>query len=76
MTVIRKEQKERLKNVLLRVSIPAQLMSELKKTQKLCRENKLYFDVKPDIIAAVEKAIEEALVIVSEEKKRQSEKNA
>jgi hypothetical protein len=76
MTVIRKEQKERLKNVLLRVSIPAQLMSELKKTQKLCRENKLYFDVKPDIIAAVEKAIEEALVIVSEERKRQSEKNA
>ncbi|MBP7735146.1 MAG: hypothetical protein KA369_04160 [Spirochaetes bacterium] len=69
MAVIRKEQKEQLKNVLLRVSIPAPLMNELKKTKKLCRDNKLYFDVKPDIIAALEKAIEEAQEIVNAEKK-------
>ncbi len=69
MAVIRKEQKEQLKNVLLRVSIPAPLMSELKKTKKLCRDNKLYFDIKPDIIAALEKAIEEAQEIVNAEKK-------
>ncbi len=69
MAVIRKEQKEQLKNVLLRVSIPAPLMNELKKTTKLCRDNKLYFDVKPDIIAALEKAIEEAQEIVNAEKK-------
>jgi hypothetical protein len=69
MAVIRREQKEQLKNVLLRVSIPASLMHELKKTQKLCKDNKLYFDIKPDIIAAIEKAIEEAHEIVSAEKK-------
>ncbi|OHD65235.1 MAG: hypothetical protein A2176_06480 [Spirochaetes bacterium RBG_13_51_14] len=69
MAVIRKEQKEQMKNVLLRVSIPASLMSELKRTQKLCKENKLYFDIKPDVIAAIEKAIEEALEIVIAEKK-------
>ena len=74
MAVIRKEQKERLKNVLLRVSIPAQLMSEFKKTQKLCKENKLYFDIKPDVIVAVEKAIQEALVMIGEEKKKHAGK--
>jgi hypothetical protein len=69
MAVIRKEQKEQMKNVLLRVSIPASLMSELKKMKKLCKENKLFFDIKPDVIAAIEKAIEEALDIVNAEKK-------
>ena len=69
MAVIRRDEKERMKNVLLRVSIPASLMSELKRTQKLCKENKLYFDIKPDVIAALEKAIEEALEIVGAEKK-------
>ena len=69
MAVIRKEQKEQLKNVLLRVSIPAPLMGELKKTKKLCKDNKLYFDVKPDIIDAIERAIAEAQEIVNAEKK-------
>jgi hypothetical protein len=69
MAVIRKDQKEQMKNVLLRVSIPSSLMAELKKTQKLCKENKLYFDIKPDIIDAMEKAIAEALEIVNTEKK-------
>jgi hypothetical protein len=69
MAVIRRDEKEKMKNVLLRVSIPASLMSELKRTQKLCKENKLYFDIKPDVIAALEKAIEEALEIAGAEKK-------
>lgn len=69
MAVIRKDQKEQMKNVLLRVSIPASLMAELKRTQKLCKENKLYFDIKPDVIAALEKAITEALEVVNSEKK-------
>jgi len=69
MAVIRKEQKEQLKNVLLRVSIPAPLLNELKKTKKLCKDNKLYFDIKPDVIAAIEKAIKEAIEIVGTEKK-------
>lgn len=72
MAVIRKDQKEKMKNVLLRVSVPASLMNELKKTQKLCKDNKLYFDIKPDIIAALEKAIEEALEIVNSEKKNRN----
>jgi hypothetical protein len=69
MAVIRKEQKDQLRNVLLRASIPASLLDELKKTKKLCKDNKLYFDIKPDIIAAIEKAIKEALDIVNAEKK-------
>jgi hypothetical protein len=69
MAVIRRDEKERMKNVLLRVSIPASLMSELKRTQKLCKENKLYFDIKPDVIAALEKAIQEAQEIVGAERK-------
>jgi hypothetical protein len=72
MAVIRKEQKEQLKNVLLRVSIPAPLMNELKKTQKLCKDNKLYFDIKPDVVAAIQKAIEEAVEIVNAERKNRS----
>jgi hypothetical protein len=69
MAVIRKEQKEQMKNVLLRVSVPASLMGELKRVKKLCRENKLYFDIKPDIVAAIEKAIQEAVDAVNIEKK-------
>lgn len=69
MAVIRKDQKERMKNVLLRVSIPSTLMDELKRTQKICKENRLYFDIKPDVIAALEKAIQEAHEIVNSEKK-------
>lgn len=70
MAVIRKDQKEKMKNVLLRVSVPAPLMAELRKTQKLCKDYKLYFDIKPDVIAALEKAIEEAIEIVNAEKKK------
>jgi hypothetical protein len=69
MAVIKMEQKEKTRNVLLRVSIPAPLMDEIKKTKKLCRENSSYFDIKPDVIAAVEKAVEDAKKIVGEEKK-------
>jgi hypothetical protein len=69
MAVIRKDQKEQIKNVLLRVSIPAPLMAEIKKTKKLCKDNGLYFDIKPDVIEAVVKAVEEAKELVSSEKK-------
>lgn len=69
MTVIKKEQKQQFRKVLLRVSIPAPLMAELKKTKKLCADNGFYFDIKPDIIGAVEKAIEEAKELVNSEKK-------
>jgi hypothetical protein len=69
MAVIRKEQKEKSRNVLLRVSVPASLMAEIKKVKKLCKENGFYFDVKPDVISAVEKALEEAKIMVQKEKK-------
>lgn len=70
MAVLKKEQKQQFKNVLLRVSIPANLMADMKKTKKLCNDNGFYFDVKPDIIAAVEKAVEEANELVSSEKNK------
>ncbi len=69
MAVIRKEQKERTRNVLLRVSIPATLMSEINKVKKLCKDTDYYFDIKPDVISAVEKAVEEAKALIQKEKK-------
>ena len=69
MAVIRKEQKDKIKNVLLRVSIPASLMTEINKVKKLCKENGFYFDIKPDVIEAVQKAVEEAKALVQKEKK-------
>ena len=58
MAVIRKEQKDKSRKALLRVSIPASLMSEINKVKRLCKDNGFYFDLKPDVISAVEKAIE------------------
>ncbi len=69
MAIIRKEQKEKSRNVLLRVSVPAPLMAEVKKVKKLCRDNGFFFDIKPDVISAVEKAIEEAKTQLQKEKK-------
>ncbi len=70
MAIIRKEQKEKSRNVLLRVSIPAPLMAEMKKIKKVCKDTGFYFDIKPDIIRAVEKAIEEAKAMVQKEKNK------
>lgn len=69
MVVIRKELREKTRNVLLRISVPASLLAEIKKVKKLCKDNGFYFDIKPDVIAAVEKAVEEAKVQVQKEKK-------
>jgi hypothetical protein len=69
MAVIRKEQKDKSRNVLLRVSIPASLMVEINKVKKLCKDHGFYFDIKPDVIHAVEKAVEEAKTMVQKEKK-------
>jgi hypothetical protein len=70
MAIIRKEQKEKSRNVLLRVSIPAPLMAEVKKIKKLCKDSGFLFDVKPDVISAVEKAVEEANNQLQKEKKQ------
>ena len=67
MAVIRKEQKDKSRNTLLRVSIPAALMAEINKVKKLCKDNGFYFDLKPDVISAVEKAVEEAKTMVQNE---------
>jgi hypothetical protein len=69
MAIIRKEQKEKDRNVLLRVSIPAPLMTEIKKVKRLCKDSGFYFDIKPDVISAVEKAVEEANTLLQKEKK-------
>ena len=69
MAIIRKEQKEKSRNTLLRVSVPSTLMAEIKKVKKLCQESGFYFDIKPDVISAVEKAVEEAKALVQKEKK-------
>jgi len=69
MAVFKKEQKQEFRNVLLRVSIPAPLMSEMKKIKKICNDNGFFFDIKPDVISAVEKAVEEAKELVNAEMK-------
>lgn len=69
MAIVRKEQKEKSRNVLLRVSVPAPLMAEIKKTKKLCQDSGFYFDVKPDVVGALEKALEEAKILLQKEKK-------
>jgi hypothetical protein len=69
MAVIRKEQKIKSRNTLLRVSVPSTLIAEVNKVKKLCKDNGFYFDIKPDIISAVEKAIEEAKEMVQKDKK-------
>ena len=69
MVVLKKDQKQQCRNAMLRVSIPAPLMAEIKKTRKLCNDDGFYFDIKSDIIGAVEKAVEEAKNLVSNEEK-------
>jgi len=69
MAVFKKEQKQEFRNVLLRVSIPAPLMSEMKKIKKICNDNGFFFDIKPDVISAVEKAVEEAKELLNSEMK-------
>jgi hypothetical protein len=69
MTILKKDQKKQFGNVMLRVSIPAPLRVEIRKTKKICANNGFYFDIKPDIIGAVEKAVAEAKERVNSEKK-------
>ena len=70
MTILKKDQKQQIGNVMLRVSIPAPLRAEIRKTKKICANNGFYFDIKPDVIGAVEKAVQEAKVLVDSDKKR------
>lgn len=69
MAILKHEQKQKSRNVLLRVSIPAPLRAEIRKTKKICTNNGFYFDIKPDVIGAVEKALEEAKALVEGDKK-------
>jgi hypothetical protein len=69
MAVFKKEQKQEFRKVMLRVSIPAPLMSEMKKIKKICNDNGFFFDIKPDVISAVEKAVEEAKELLNSENK-------
>lgn len=45
-------------------------MTEIKKIKKVCKDTGFYFDIKPDIISAVEKAVEEAKAMVQKEKNK------
>lgn len=70
MAILKKEEKQQFKNALLRVSVPAPLMAEIKKIKKLCNDNGFYFDIKPDVIRAVEKAVAEAKELIDSEKNK------
>jgi hypothetical protein len=76
MAILKKDQKQQIGNVMLRVSIPAPLRAEIKKTKKLCANNGFYFDIKSDVIGAVEKAVQEAKELVDSDKKNRADKPA
>jgi histidine ammonia-lyase len=76
MAILKKEQKQESRNVMLRVSIPAPLRAEIKKIKKICTSNGFYFDIKPDVIGAVEKAVAEAKERVDSEKKNRADNPA
>ncbi len=66
MAVKRLDDKDATKTTILRVTIPKKLMSEIRETKKLCKEQGFAFDIKPDVQAAIEAAIAEAKKTVSE----------
>ena len=51
---------------IFRVTIPKRLLHDIREAKKLCKENGLVFDIKPDIRLAIEKAVEEARRAVAE----------
>ena len=75
MAILKKEEKQQIKNVLLRISVPSPLLAEIKKIKKLCNDSGFYFDIKPDVISAVEKAIAEAKELINSEKNTKEQKN-
>ncbi|MBF0120148.1 MAG: hypothetical protein HQK79_15040 [Desulfobacterales bacterium] len=66
MAVRKIDEKEEEKTTILRVTIPKNLLEDIRKTKKLCKEKGLYFDIKPDVKYAIEKAIEEAKKAIEE----------
>lgn len=67
MAVRRMDERRDDKTTILRVTISKTLLTEIRETKRLCKENGLIFDIKPDVTKAIEKAIEEAKKAVSEE---------
>lgn len=66
MAIKRIDDKDAGKTTLLRVTIPKSLMTDIRETKKLCKEHGFAFDIKPDVQAAIEKAIAEAKKTVAE----------
>ncbi len=67
MAVRRLDDRRDDKTTILRVTIPKVLLTEIRETKRLCKENGLIFDIKPDVTKAIEKAIDEAKKAVSAE---------
>ena len=67
MAVRRIDEKREDKTTILRVTIPKTLLAEIRETKRLCKENGLVFDIKPDVREAIEKAIKEARKAITEE---------
>ncbi len=67
MAVRRMDDRRDDKTTILRVTIPKILLTEIRETKRLCKENGLIFDIKPDVTKAIEKAIDEAKKAVAGE---------
>ena len=66
MSVRRMDEKQEEKTTLLRVTIPKRLLDQIRETKRICKENGFFFDIKPDVRTALEKAIDEARRVVAE----------
>ncbi|MFP4477645.1 MAG: hypothetical protein ACLFOY_18950 [Desulfatibacillaceae bacterium] len=66
MAVKKIGEKQKEKTAILRITVPKRLLEEIRETKKVCKENGYSFDIKPDVQAAIEKAIAEARRVIEE----------
>ncbi len=60
MTIRRADEKKDEKTTILRVTIPKRLLEDIRETKKACAKHGFVFDIKPDVEAALERAVFEA----------------
>ena len=60
MAIRRADENKDEKTTILRVTIPKRLLDEIRETRKACSKQGFVFDIKPDVEAALERALLEA----------------
>ena len=60
MAIRRADESKDEKTTILRVTIPKRLLEEIRETRRACSKAGFVFDIKPDVEAALERALFEA----------------